>query len=153
MEHGANVNIGGSDENELSTPLREAANSNYRDICEYLLANGAVPDFDWEDVMGSSPTISWDGESSHEVLLIKKLNESRTRLLRRVKEFTCAICDDEAPREFIALPCEHVFHSVCLKKWAHEKGVEASCPMCRAPIVAKSDDPESQTTEVVSPIA
>jgi hypothetical protein len=154
VERGADVNTGEMYDGELSTPLREAAYSRNRSICEFLLGHGAIPDFDWESVVENdeATTISWNG-STRERMLITKLNKNKMRTLRRTKQFECAICDDKtigAPPEFIALRCEHVFHADCLKKWARSKGDDANCPLCRLSIVARGEDPESQTTEVFS---
>lgn len=160
---GANVNVGGMEHDgqggqRLSTALREAAWNNDRDMCEFLIANGAVPDFDWEAVLAGDNDDYDDGSpAAAERIAIKKLNKKEARKMRMLNKLLfCVICSDStlgAPTEFITLLCRHSFHSVCLKKWAREKGEEATCPMCRASIVARGDEPESQTTDAGTPMA
>lgn len=55
---------------------------------------------------------------------------------------TCAICHGTLKHGFQRrlmrpkrLPCGHVFHLGCLRRWMiHSLGSDASCPMCRAPL-------------------
>ena len=58
-------------------------------------------------------------------------------LLARETELTedsgdepCSICLEEfvVPNRIIVLPCEHKFHSDCIKSWISQ---DSSCPICR----------------------
>lgn len=40
----------------------------------------------------------------------------------------CAICLGRAQEDFKSLPCQHVFHTPCLKSWFRR---QLSCPICR----------------------
>jgi len=42
----------------------------------------------------------------------------------------CAIClDDEVPKAFSVLPCQHRFHTECIIPWLTER--HANCPLCK----------------------
>lgn len=50
------------------------------------------------------------------------------------KSLTCSICmcDIEYPGDdYMITPCDHVFHSECLKKWMD---IKPECPVCRSPL-------------------
>ncbi|KYR02102.1 hypothetical protein DLAC_00901 [Tieghemostelium lacteum] len=48
-------------------------------------------------------------------------------------DLNCVICmnDVEEAHEYLITPCEHIFHSKCLKDWADYK---LECPVCRNPL-------------------
>lgn len=56
-----------------------------------------------------------------------------------IEEETCAICftEIEEGERVGVLPCEHLFHSECLKNWIKRKNV---CPLCNAPDIARCKD-------------
>lgn len=41
----------------------------------------------------------------------------------------CAICQNELQRGTETLPCDHVFHTMCIHKWLRRS---PTCPLCRA---------------------
>jgi hypothetical protein len=51
----------------------------------------------------------------------------------------CAICREQLPGQdlFRRLPCEHVFHAICVDQWLVERS--ATCPMCRRHVKAPQD--------------
>lgn len=53
------------------------------------------------------------------------------------KKFSsCSICTDEFKEsdDVSVIPCEHVFHSTCIKEWGHYK---PECPLCKRSIPEK----------------
>ncbi|XP_014492535.1 probable E3 ubiquitin-protein ligase HIP1 [Vigna radiata var. radiata] len=46
----------------------------------------------------------------------------------------CVICQDEYKNkeEIGILPCQHKYHTNCIRKWLHEKNV---CPVCRSEVL------------------
>lgn len=58
---------------------------------------------------------------------------SRQEIIDSDRDVVCVICfaEMESGKE---LPCKHVFHLNCLKRWFEQK---QECPMCRTKIVAK----------------
>jgi autocrine motility factor receptor len=61
------------------------------------------------------------------------------------EEEECAICRDVLRQSVHAvkrMPCGHVFHTLCIRHWISRN---ATCPMCRAPLVLKKSfsDPSS----------
>ena len=47
-------------------------------------------------------------------------------------EEQCRIClDDFEAQECLKLPCSHIFHEECLKKWCSQQKV---CPNCKTEI-------------------
>ena len=63
------------------------------------------------------------------------LEEAAALPTRRAGGGDCAVClgplDPGGP--CADLPCGHEFHPACVRRWS---GVEASCPLCRGPLVA-----------------
>jgi hypothetical protein len=43
----------------------------------------------------------------------------------------CAICLDDMTKNLSALPCAHIFHTKCIKKWIKNQTI---CPICSTPI-------------------
>jgi hypothetical protein len=63
-------------------------------------------------------------------------------------ENPCPICytelDPDVARSIMVCPCDHLFHTGCLKKWMKQKN---ECPVCRAelPVIEEQDsDPEDE---------
>ncbi|KAI5785005.1 hypothetical protein DFH27DRAFT_266894 [Peziza echinospora] len=56
----------------------------------------------------------------------------------------CAVCKEELvlDEEVAQLPCTHVYHEFCIKKWLEARD---TCPICRAP-TAPAREQQSQTT-------
>jgi E3 ubiquitin-protein ligase synoviolin len=44
----------------------------------------------------------------------------------------CAICLEDV-EQFHNLPCEHVFHTACLKEWLYSG--KSECPVCRRKLI------------------
>ena len=69
------------------------------------------------------------------ILVLKKesLDKLEVNLYKNLKleESMCSICSDEFNDEDIArvLPCNHVFHRVCIDPWLTRKSYK--CPICR----------------------
>ena len=53
-----------------------------------------------------------------------------TELIEDIDDDPCSICLEEfvVPNRIIVLPCEHKFHSDCIKSWISQ---DSSCPICR----------------------
>ncbi|KAG2484230.1 hypothetical protein HYH03_016965 [Edaphochlamys debaryana] len=51
-------------------------------------------------------------------------------------ELTCSVCLDTVEEGAIVmtLPCLHQFHASCITPWLRQKGLHASCPMCKTPV-------------------
>ncbi|CAO1940218.1 unnamed protein product [Urochloa humidicola] len=52
---------------------------------------------------------------------------------------TCSVClgeldDDDGEALKMLMPCKHYFHTACVDEWLRKS---ATCPICRAPTVAK----------------
>lgn len=65
----------------------------------------------------------------------KGLNSNKFSKLEKVvppAEEQCRIClDDFEAQECLKLPCSHIFHEECLKKWCSQQKV---CPNCKTEI-------------------
>lgn len=50
------------------------------------------------------------------------------------EEATCSVCYDQYTNEqrAVQLPCEHMFHEVCMKKWLESASGNKKCPLCRS---------------------
>ena len=68
---------------------------------------------------------------------IETLESDTAGNLGIIKE-ACPICLEtyKVSDQIIKLPCEHLMHKKCLKSWLQ---INASCPMCRAPIVLSGE--------------
>lgn len=55
----------------------------------------------------------------------------------------CAVCLEafEDGEEVMSLPCRHEFHCSCMMPWFNSKGLQASCPVCKAVIFTAPDPP------------
>jgi len=58
--------------------------------------------------------------------------------LRRLDDI-CSICRD-GMEEAKKLPCNHLFHRVCLQQWMEH---QSFCPSCRAPIIRPNQQPSA----------
>merc|ERR1712137_1317869 len=62
---------------------------------------------------------------------------------------TCLICRDEMETGKM-LPCQHVFHEVCIFSWLEN---QSTCPTCRAPINTPVHNPPAQPVMPPPPAA
>eukprot|EP01025_Chloroclados_australasicus_P022580 TRINITY_DN2320_c0_g1_i1.p1 TRINITY_DN2320_c0_g1~~TRINITY_DN2320_c0_g1_i1.p1 ORF type:complete len:454 (-),score=-0.48 TRINITY_DN2320_c0_g1_i1:384-1604(-) len=75
----------------------------------------------------SGTSIDYDG-------IIQSLPSANT--IDRERQGTCAICLEELTEmveegdRTIVLPCNHIFHKNCIKKWMCRQGESAKCPLC-----------------------
>jgi hypothetical protein len=60
------------------------------------------------------------------------------------KETKCSICLEQFAKgeKVCELPCKHIFHDACVRKWLQQK---ASCPVCRMPLAPKPSLPGMNT--------
>lgn len=54
---------------------------------------------------------------------------------------TCSICMNEMSEFTFQLPCEHVFHSVCLLNWISKE--KTTCPLCRQEFMPRKFERDS----------
>ncbi|KAK1381002.1 RING-type domain-containing protein [Heracleum sosnowskyi] len=61
----------------------------------------------------------------------------------------CSVClyDIKQGDEIMRLPCDHIFHALCLDKWLVSYG-HLTCPFCRASL-SPSSSPSSGTSAVL----
>eukprot|EP01025_Chloroclados_australasicus_P062692 TRINITY_DN8237_c2_g1_i1.p1 TRINITY_DN8237_c2_g1~~TRINITY_DN8237_c2_g1_i1.p1 ORF type:complete len:362 (-),score=27.45 TRINITY_DN8237_c2_g1_i1:282-1367(-) len=68
------------------------------------------------------------------------------------KQGNCGICLDElldrntgsnqnVNGDSVQLPCQHVFHGICIKRWIQVKGGRVACPLCGTPIYYRQTQP------------
>ena len=59
--------------------------------------------------------------------------------IKNMSEEKCAICYEEFKngKTCMKLPCNHVYHSICIKKWFKEKN---TCPACRSKVPTDNRD-------------
>jgi hypothetical protein len=73
-------------------------------------------------------------------LQYKSSDDNNTRKRKVAKDDTCSICMEsvhssalslpkDAPSSAISLPCNHLFHTECVKAWFD---MNKTCPNCRA---------------------
>jgi len=50
---------------------------------------------------------------------------------------SCVVCIEDLAdgEEAATLPCMHQFHWACIKEWVETRGAEASCPICKLPLI------------------
>lgn len=64
------------------------------------------------------------------------------------EECSVCLCGIKQGDEIMQLPCNHVFHALCLNSWLVSYG-HVTCPFCRASLSPSSSSPSSTTTTVV----
>lgn len=54
------------------------------------------------------------------------------------EETECVVCQDnfKPQEEVVKLPCEHIYHEECVKRWLESHD---ACPICRTPITPESE--------------
>lgn len=62
--------------------------------------------------------------------VLEKLPKVKVEEQRVIDGEDCAVCKDELiiGEEVVQLPCKHVYHELCVKKWLE---VHDTCPVCR----------------------
>jgi hypothetical protein len=70
---------------------------------------------------------------------VVKVFKSTKKDVAKLMDVDCGICLEELKpnRMWAKLPCGHVFHSTCAKRWVCKHSKQPSCPTCRAPVVTK----------------
>ena len=65
--------------------------------------------------------------------------KASTKDVKNLVDCDCGICLEELKpnRMWARLPCGHVFHSTCAKRWVCKHSNQPSCPSCRAPVALK----------------
>lgn len=60
----------------------------------------------------------------------------------------CSICFDELRKgPVVVLPCDHVFHELCIVKWSRYK---MSCPHCRTEYFLEIHVPQPDPLRIVT---
>ncbi|KAL5366991.1 HRD1 like membrane associated RING finger containing protein [Cryptosporidium parvum] len=70
-----------------------------------------------------------------------RLQEATLEEIERID--TCIVCRDTLYIGSKKIPCGHVFHLDCLKSWFIQ---QQTCPICRAPITIRDEEPEHSAT-------
>ena len=70
---------------------------------------------------------------------IVKVFKSTKKDVKNLTDVDCGICLEvlKPNRMWAKLPCGHVFHSTCAKRWLCKHSKQPNCPTCRAQIVIK----------------
>jgi hypothetical protein len=97
-------------------------NAIMRDVFEFLFSSNEPSTTDFEDV---KVTLSKEEFNDFPCFIIDKENVSK------YANMPCHICIETLKEkdEGLTLPCLHVFHKNCIKKWLCEEKV--TCPVCR----------------------
>ncbi|KAI0128485.1 hypothetical protein BJ170DRAFT_721162 [Xylariales sp. AK1849] len=65
--------------------------------------------------------------------------ENRKRSRSATDDEKCSICRESDPNlTFITLPCNHIFHKLCIDRWISSCETNAHCPHCRQSLHYKS---------------
>ncbi|KAK1381006.1 RING-type domain-containing protein [Heracleum sosnowskyi] len=60
-------------------------------------------------------------------------------------ECSVCLCDFRRSDEIMQLPCDHIFHALCLDKWLVSYG-HLTCPFCRASLSMSSSSSSSSSS-------
>ena len=84
----------------------------------------------------TSPTVEYVLNKQCDECSDKKSSEYIISFAPKEKSCECVICyTDYETKEAAKLPCGHVFHNECIKKWLDLEIDNNSCPMCRQSVL------------------
>ncbi|KAF3942335.1 hypothetical protein ABW19_dt0207820 [Dactylella cylindrospora] len=69
---------------------------------------------------------------------IKNLPKAKVSQAEVDEGSECVVCQDEfkVDEEVVKLPCKHIYHEECVKRWLESHD---ACPICRTPITPESE--------------
>jgi hypothetical protein len=94
----------------------------------------------YEQEEQTSPSIAYTVSKHCDGCAEKKISESVITFVPKKKEKKkeCAICfSDYQTKKAVKLPCSHVFHEECAKKWLDDEN--NNCPLCRSTVLDCED--------------
>ncbi|KAJ4839747.1 hypothetical protein Tsubulata_026024 [Turnera subulata] len=113
----------------------------------YVEARESDDDHDWMDRIRRNPSRSDDDDDNEYertsidmfnndggmVMMVPTSREARVAALKRVKVgpgrgLTCTVCLGRLVRSARKLPCRHLFHLTCIRRWLETSHY---CPVCR----------------------
>jgi len=114
----------------IESSTAESEDGEMDNIIQYLMQNDP-------NKYGNPPT----SKEALSNLENKQINESELLELKKTNSTDCSVCKDEFDLEakLIKLPCNHYFHSDCVKPWLLQRN---SCPTCRFELPTDDTDYE-----------